>query len=142
MLENALILLAVLALAGVLGALWRARNGVARRVAPGTVVGPESLGAPLEAPVTLVQVSSRTCATCPPTARALAQVAGTRPQVAVVHALAEEHLELVRALDVTRTPTVVALDAHGRVLARASGAMRPAQVEVLLESCREPLAAR
>ncbi len=142
MLENALLVVAVLALAGVLGAVWRARNGVAHRVAPGLDLDAGTLGAPLGRTMTLVQLSSRTCATCPPTARALAEVAHGHPGVAVVHLDVEERLDLVRALDVTRTPTVLAVDPRGQVVARASGAMRPGQVEGLLESCLQPLAAR
>lgn len=142
MLENALLLIAVLALTGVLGALWRAREGKPRAVASGLVLDARRLGAPLADGVTLVQLSSATCASCPPTARALAEVAAQHPGIEVVQLEVEERMDLVRALDVTRTPTVLALDARGRVLARASGAMRPAQVDALLGRCLEPLAAR
>jgi len=141
-LENALLVLALLALAGVLGAVWRARNGAARPVHTELVIDAATLGVPLGSAATLVQLSSRTCASCPPTARALAEVAQRRAGVDVVHLDVEERLDLVRVLDVRRTPTVVALDVRGRVVARASGGMRPGQVEALLESCPQPLAAR
>ena len=41
---------------------------------------------------------------------------------------AESNLELVRRLDVRRTPTVLVLDAAGRIVRRASGQPRKADV--------------
>ena len=41
---------------------------------------------------------------------------------------AEANLALVRRLDVLRTPTVLVLDASGRIVKRASGAPRRADV--------------
>jgi hypothetical protein len=41
---------------------------------------------------------------------------------------AESNLELVRRLDIMRTPTVLVLDSAGRVVKRASGAPRKADV--------------
>jgi thiol-disulfide isomerase/thioredoxin len=45
---------------------------------------------------------------------------------------AESHLDLVRRLDVRRTPTVLVLDAAGRVVRRASGQPRPVDVVAAL----------
>jgi len=45
---------------------------------------------------------------------------------------AESHLDLVRRLDVRRTPTVLVLDADGRVVRRASGQPRLADVVAAL----------
>ena len=49
--------------------------------------------------------------------------------VAHVEIDAESHLDLVRRLDIMRTPTVLILDAGGRIVQRASGA--PRKVDVL-----------
>jgi hypothetical protein len=49
--------------------------------------------------------------------------------VAHVEIDAESHLDLVRRLDIMRTPTVLILDRGGRVVQRASGA--PRKVDVL-----------
>jgi thioredoxin-related protein len=46
---------------------------------------------------------------------------------------AEAHLDLVRRLDVRRTPTVLVLDHDGRVVKRASGLPRKADVVAALE---------
>jgi hypothetical protein len=41
---------------------------------------------------------------------------------------AEDHLDLVRELDILKTPTVLVLDADGRVVRRATGLPRKADV--------------
>ncbi len=48
--------------------------------------------------------------------------------VAHVEVDAESRLELVRRLEILRTPTVLVLDASGRVVRRASGQPRRADV--------------
>jgi hypothetical protein len=58
----------------------------------------------------------------------LADVAGVVPGVEHVEVDAEHHLELVRRLDVLRTPTTLVLDRDGREVSRASGALRKEQV--------------
>jgi thiol-disulfide isomerase/thioredoxin len=82
---------------------------------------------------TLLQFSSAFCAPCRATRRILADVAGIVPGVAPVEVDAEQHLDLVRALGVLRTPTTLVLDADGRELTRATGAPRRAQVVAALE---------
>nr|WP_202492767.1 thioredoxin family protein [Streptomyces sp. SID7813] len=86
------------------------------------------LGAELGPRATLVQFSSAFCAPCRATRRVLGEVAGLVPGVAHVEIDAEGHLELVRALDVLKTPTVLVLDADGRVVRRATGQPRRADV--------------
>lgn len=86
------------------------------------------LGAELGARATLVQFSSAFCAPCRATRRVLGDVAGLVPGVAHVEIDAEARLELVRALDVLKTPTVLVLDAGGRVVRRAVGQPRKADV--------------
>jgi thiol-disulfide isomerase/thioredoxin len=82
---------------------------------------------------TLVQFSSAFCAPCRATRRVLTDVAAAVPGVVHVEVDAEEHLALVRALGVLRTPTTLVLDADGREVTRATGAPRPAQVLAALE---------
>lgn len=50
------------------------------------------------------------------------------PGVAVVDLDVDEHLELARELNVTRTPTVLVLDADGGIVKRASGQPRKADI--------------
>ena len=77
---------------------------------------------------TLLQFSTAFCAPCRATRRVLADVADAVPGVAHVEVDAEHHLEAVRALGVTRTPTTLVLDAAGHEVTRASGAPRKEQV--------------
>ncbi len=81
---------------------------------------------------TLVQFSTAFCAPCRVTRRTLADVAEVVPGVTHVEIDAEHHLELVRRLGITRTPTTLVLDAEGRELTRAAGAPRKEQVLVTL----------
>ncbi|MBQ0826755.1 TlpA family protein disulfide reductase [Streptomyces tagetis] len=94
----------------------------------GRRLGPAELGAGLGTRATLVQFSSAFCAPCRATRRVLADVAALVPGVAHVEIDAESRLELVRAWDVLRTPTVLVLDADGRVVRRAAGLPRKADV--------------
>jgi hypothetical protein len=50
------------------------------------------------------------------------------PGIKHVELDAESHLELVRRLDIMRTPTVLVLDATGAIVTRASGQPRKADV--------------
>jgi thiol-disulfide isomerase/thioredoxin len=93
--------------------------------------GPE-LGVALGERATLVQFSSAFCAPCRATRVVLDEVAGMLDGVVHVEVDAESHLDLVRRLDVRRTPTVLVLDAHGLVRVRAAGAPRKADVVAAL----------
>jgi thiol-disulfide isomerase/thioredoxin len=86
------------------------------------------LGEPLGERATLLQFSSAFCAPCRATRRVLAEVAGMVPGVAHVEIDAEQHLDLVRRLDILKTPTVLVLDADGRIVRRAAGQPRKADV--------------
>ncbi|MEU0841668.1 thioredoxin family protein [Streptomyces sp. NPDC005962] len=86
------------------------------------------LGAELGARATLVQFSSAFCQPCRATRRVLAEVAQMVDGVAHVDIDAEAQLDLVRMLDIVRTPTVLVLDADGRVVRRAAGQPRTADV--------------
>ncbi|MGA8455879.1 MAG: thioredoxin family protein [Streptosporangiaceae bacterium] len=86
------------------------------------------LGLPLGQRATLVQFSTAFCAPCRATRRILAEVAGMVDGVAHVEIDAESHLDLVRRLDIRRTPTVLVVGPDGRVAKRASGQPRKADV--------------
>lgn len=86
------------------------------------------LGLPLGERATLVQFSTTFCAPCRATRQILAEVAGMTEGVAHVEIDAESHLDLVRRLDVRRTPTVLVVGPDGRITKRASGQPRKADV--------------
>ncbi|WGX97726.1 thioredoxin family protein [Nocardioides sp. L-11A] len=86
---------------------------------------------------TLVQFSSAFCAPCRTTRVVLADVAGRTDGVAHVEIDAEQHLDLVRTLDVRRTPTTLVLDGAGHEITRAAGAPRREQVLAALPALQE-----
>jgi thiol-disulfide isomerase/thioredoxin len=121
---------AVLAAASAFGVLHKRRSGRVRVRGrdDGKRLDAADLGAELGERATLVQFSSAFCAPCRATRRVLGEVAGLVPGVAHVEIDAEAHLDLVRRLDVLKTPTVLVLDAGGRVVRRAVGQPRKADV--------------
>jgi len=78
--------------------------------------------------VTVVQFSSAFCQPCRATRRILEEVTAMVPGVAHVEIDAEDNLDLVRALDIRRTPTVLFLDSSGTLRKQASGLPRKADV--------------
>ncbi|MFJ7150228.1 TlpA family protein disulfide reductase [Streptomyces sp. NPDC100445] len=94
----------------------------------GKRIGAAELGRELGERATLVQFSSAFCAPCRATRRVLGEVAAMVPGVAHVEIDAEARLDLVRALEILKTPTVLVLDAGGRVVRRAGGQPRRADV--------------
>ena len=123
--------LVVLALAGGFGLIWKRRNGQMStpRTAGGDTLTAADLGGPLGGRATLVQFSTAFCAPCRATRLILADVASQVDGVTHVEIDAESHLDLVRKLDIRRTPTVLVLGADGRIARRASG--RPTKSDVL-----------
>jgi thiol-disulfide isomerase/thioredoxin len=149
-----IVLLVALAVAVLGGVAWQQRSGRMRApraaaapgpaegMIPGTAAGPmsaelagqklrltgEQIGSALGARATLVQFSSAFCAPCRATRRILADVAGMTNGVEYVEIDAESRLDLVRRLNVLRTPTVFVLDTDGGIVRRASGQPRKADV--------------
>ncbi|MGW1526218.1 TlpA family protein disulfide reductase [Streptomyces sp. NPDC001588] len=121
---------AVLVLASAYGVLHRRRSGRVRVRGrdDGKRLGAAELGDGLGERATLVQFSSAFCAPCRATRRTLTEVAAMVPGVTHVEIDAEQRLELVRALDILKTPTVLVLDAEGRIVRRATGQPRKADV--------------
>ncbi|MEQ6901092.1 thioredoxin family protein [Nocardioides sp. YIM 152588] len=86
---------------------------------------------------TFVQFSSAFCAPCRTTRTLLTDVAARTDGVVHLEVDAEKHLDLVRALDVRRTPTTLVLDPSGVEVTRASGAPRRDQVLAALDALKE-----
>ncbi len=118
------------------GLTWQRRNGTMR--GPGRdssepaarelAITSAELGVPLGPTATLVQFSTAFCAPCRATRRVLTEVAGMTTGVTHVEIDAEARMDLVRSLDVRRTPTVFVLGPDGRIAKRASGQPRKADV--------------
>ncbi|HWL35753.1 MAG TPA: thioredoxin family protein [Frankiaceae bacterium] len=128
-----LLLLAVTLLASAaFGVVWVRRNGRTRAVAEAPGLSDADLAAlgidRLGERATLVQFSSAFCAPCRATRRILGEVSSMVDGVAYAEVDAETHLDAVRRFHVLRTPTVLVLDRDRRVVVRASGQPRKADV--------------
>lgn len=113
------------------------KAGTAPTIEAGTAAAPAgagpdallaALGVIMGTPVTLLQFSSAFCAPCRATRVICAETATLVPGVRHLEIDAESHLDAVRALDIWRTPTVLLVDAQGRIRQRATGAPNRAQL--------------
>ncbi len=118
----------LVALTTAAGLIWRSRNGRVRELADGALLTASDLGIALGERATLVHFSTAFCQPCRAARITIGEVSAMVEGVAHVEIDAESHLELVRRLDIMRTPTVLILDAAGRIVQRASGAPRKADV--------------
>lgn len=135
-------LIVVLVVTGVFAVVRSRRDGRVRTTAPQPAAAAETpprpalsaddLGVPLGSGATLVQISSAFCAPCRAARVLLTRIADGRDGVAYVDVDAESHLDLVRRLDVMRTPTIFVLDGAGAIVGRASGVPRAAEIEAVL----------
>lgn len=126
---NGILILAIaVALTGVLGLAFSIKNGRFSAKNDTEHLGTAELGAQLGERATLVQFSSAFCAPCRATRVLLTDIAAKTPGVVTIEIDAEERLELTRKLNILRTPTVLVLDAKGRVTRRASGLPKREQV--------------
>jgi thiol-disulfide isomerase/thioredoxin len=120
-------LLVALAVTVVVGVVHQRRNGTVR-----VRDGREDLRPLIPASgekATLLQFSSAFCAPCRATKRVLGEIADIVPGVRHVEIDAESQLDLVRRLNILKTPTTLVLDAQGREVLRASG--QPTKAAVL-----------
>ena len=123
------VLCVTLAAGVVAGLAMRWRGGAVRAVrSEMDVMGAGDLGAELGERATLVQFSTAFCQPCRATRRILSDVSGMVAGVRHVEIDAEARLDLVRRFEVMRTPTVLVLDGAGRVVMKASGQPRKADV--------------
>ncbi len=139
-----IVLIAVLVAATAVG-LWYLRvNGRLKEVshyqvshdpavALAEALTPAQLGGPLGERATLVQFSSSFCGPCRATRQILAAIADEVEGVNYIEVDAESNLDLVRRLDVRRTPTTLVLNAGGLIQQRAAGQPRKADVVAALE---------
>ena len=129
-----LVLVVTLAAAGAFGLLWTRRTGRLREppaAADDSASPADDLaewGVRLGDRATLLQFSSTFCAPCRATRRILGEVAAMVDGVTHAEVDAESHLAAVRRLRIMRTPTTLVLDRRGRVVVRASGQPRKADV--------------
>ncbi len=124
------ILLGAVVLALAFGGYRKLTDGKARTVrtdvAPRLVAS--RLGVELGTTATFVQFSSSVCAPCRATHRVLTDVTSVYSTLTHIDVDAETRLDLVEEFGITRTPTVLLLDAGGVVRSRIVGAARKQDV--------------
>ncbi|MFC7590348.1 thioredoxin family protein [Nonomuraea antimicrobica] len=121
------VVLATLVLGTVIGVIRLRRDGRVRDT-DGDRLSEADLGQGLGERATLVQFSTAFCQPCRATRRILADVSAVVPGVRHIEIDAESRLDLVRRLDITRTPTVLVLDPAGAVVKKAAGQPRKGEV--------------
>lgn len=124
------LLLGVLVLSTGFGLVHRSRQGKVRDVTRDDTLRAElaALGEEPGVRATLLQFSSAFCAPCRATRRTLSEVSAMVEGVRHVEVDAEKHLDLVRRLGISKTPTTLVLDAEVREVKRAAGQPRKADV--------------
>jgi thiol-disulfide isomerase/thioredoxin len=127
------ILLGLVALATVLGLVWKARNG--RITAPSRRTSQDAVNLPEVTrgeKATLLQFSTEVCAPCVPTRRVLGQIADSTDGVNHVDLDLTHRPDIAAQFNVLQTPTTLILDRAGVIRARIGGAPRQADVRAAL----------
>jgi thiol-disulfide isomerase/thioredoxin len=126
----------VLALASAYGNWYQRTRGVVKAKERAGVITAQMIGGALCSRATLVQFSSAFCAPCRATRALLENVVEDLDDVVYIDIDAEDHLELVRKLNILSTPTTLILDSKGQEVGRAVGAPKREQVLSALAAIR------
>lgn len=127
----------LIALAGVLGAVWRIRTGRAKAIRAGELIDLGELavtknGAPVTQfgkRVTFLQFSSEVCSACRSTARVFSELEKTSDDVLHIEVDITNRLDLANKFNILQTPTTLVLDHNGRVTSRIGGAPKQETIE-------------
>ena len=126
----------VLALASAYGIWYQRSRGAIRDKERAGIITAQMIGAPLGTRASLVQFSSAFCTPCRATRALLENVVEGLNDVVHIDIDAEDHLELVRELNILSTPTTLILDSRGHEVGRAVGAPKREQVLNALAAIR------
>jgi len=126
----------VLSLASAYGIWYQRSRGTIRAKNKAGVITAQMIGGPLGSRATLVQFSSAFCTPCRATRALLENVVEDLEDVVHIDIDAEDHLELVRQLNILSTPTTLIIDSKGHEVGRAVGAPKREQVLNALAAIR------
>ena len=126
----------VLALASAYGIWYQRSRGAIRDKERAGIITAQMIGAPLGTRASLVQFSSAFCTPCRATRALLENVVEGLNDVVHIDIDAEDHLELVRELNILSTPTTLILDSRGHEVGRAVGAPKREHVLNALAALR------
>jgi thiol-disulfide isomerase/thioredoxin len=132
-----LVLLAIFAVATLVGLLWKATTGKAKHIKDGQTVDLAQLqavknGTPVKSfgsRVTFLQFSGEFCSQCPPTARVLAELEAKTPGALHIEVDITNRLDLARKFNILQTPTTLVLDKRGVILSRIAGSPKTTTLE-------------
>jgi thiol-disulfide isomerase/thioredoxin len=118
--------------------LWyqKSRGKIQAKAISGKALTSAIIGGELGSRATLVQFSSAFCTPCRATRALLENVVEDLDDVVHIDIDAEDHLELVRQLNILSTPTTLILDSKGHEVGRAVGAPKREQVLNALAAIR------
>ena len=134
--KSLLPILIVLAFSSAFGLWYQRSRGVIKAKNKVGKITQEMIGGKLGSRATLVQFSSAFCTPCRATRALLENVVEGLHDVVHIDIDAEDHLELVRELNILSTPTTLILDSHGNEVGRAVGAPKREQVLNALAAIR------
>jgi len=134
--KSLLPILIVLALASAYGIWYQRSRGAIRDKERAGIVTAQMIGGALGSRASLVQFSSAFCTPCRATRALLENVVEDLEDVVHIDIDAEDHLELVRELNILSTPTTLILDSRGHEVGRAVGAPKREQVLNALAAIR------
>lgn len=134
--NDAGVLIAVLAAVALFSVWWKRRDGRVREVADRFSADElATLGLAPGAPA-LLEFTAPHCAPCRATKQVLDDVAGLWPEVAVLAVDVGDALELSKAHHVMRAPTTFVLGPDGVVRGRIGGVPDPGELAALLDEGR------
>lgn len=132
--DGLLVVVVVLALAGVFGIYRQRTEGKVKAIEPSFVPVPVDHGiGELGERGTILQFSSAFCQPCRAAKLISKDIAGIVPGVTHIDIDAESNLELVRKFNVMRTPTIFVLNKDGQVSAKISGVPRKEELLIALD---------
>lgn len=133
-----LILVGVLALATLLGVLYRVRDGKLRTGSQDTVTAADfGLTEPFTTDITLVQFSTETCSRCPSVKRLLTSISDGNADVSHVDVDLTHRPDIAARFHVLQTPTTLILDSAGVIRTRIGGVPQRAAIEADIDTILE-----
>jgi thiol-disulfide isomerase/thioredoxin len=136
------VVLGLLALATVVGLIWKAKTGTAKKITKGEVIDLKEIAAVKDGQpvtqfgerVTFLQFSSEVCSQCAQTARLFHELEAQHDDVLHIEVDITNRLDLANKFNILQTPTTLVLDKDGVVTSRIGGAAKPQTIQDQLGS--------
>lgn len=131
------LVLALVALATVVGLIWKSRTGRAKAVKSGEVIDLAEIAAIKDGRavtefgerVTFLQFSSEVCSQCAQTARLFHELEAQHDDILHIEVDITNRLDLAKKFNILQTPTTLVLDKNGVVTSRIGGAAKPQTIQ-------------